>query len=144
MLTLNPQPIKSKGQRIREAFGLIGGGMSTAGFTHHCMEMGVWTAADRDVAAFTAFRAEVRRELRSTTTNGLPFAGQTTWKDEDGAPIWQQRDMWSLDDYVLNIKELRTQSNTLDHIAQEMYEEAVDRYGELAVVSRMRKIEQAA
>lgn len=143
MLTLNTQPLESpRDQRIREEFKLHQ--VSLAAFTHHCDATGFWTDEESNAYAFRSKMQEVRRALRHHTANGLPFAGQTAKKDDDGSPIWAQRTLWSLDDYGVNIRELKTQSETLIAIAEEMIREASNRYGVNEVARILREPALAA
>lgn len=143
MLELQSQPEQSRGDRIRARFS-ISGGDSISSFTHRLIEENFWSEDDDQKVIFRAHREEVRRELRKPTANGLPYAGQTESRDEHKAPIWRPRTLWEAADYVLNINEYRSQEEALAVMRSGLYEEAVDRYGELRMRSLMTGQETAA
>lgn len=128
------QPKESRGKRIRDLFAELGGGMGTAQFVHLCDEHGVWSVDDDARILFRGKQAEVRRELKSSF-EGLPFAGITQEEDEDGSPVWQQRQLWTFADYELNIRELIGKRDDLDRNAAKLSAECEARYGRIPEIT---------
>ena len=130
-MTLSTQRIDelSIGDRIRAAFAECGGGLSTRAFAQYCLDRHVWT--DDELAGFTikAAQAAVRKELKVADTAGLPFAGATALRDDEGNPVWEQRAFWSPETYVLNILDLRERVETLTTTADKLEDECVERFG---------------
>lgn len=126
---LSVQPIESASERIRNEFERIGGGLSTAAFAAHCIEAGIWSEDEVAKFALRGAQSAVRSALKEDDDRGLPFAGQTTEKDDTGAHLWQLRLLWDLDTYGLNIADLETQSRTLNRKASKLRSECVQRYG---------------
>lgn len=126
---LKAMPEKSRDVRIREEFSLVGGAMSTSRFTHHCREVGIWDADEWESLAFRAAQNFVRHALRKPDESGLPFAGQTTIGDEQGAKVWRRRTLWEFADYELNVKELLGQRDRLHETAVALLDECRDRFG---------------
>lgn len=127
MLTV--QPIESASERIRDEFKRIGGGLSTAAFAAHCIESGIWTEDEVARFALRGAQSAVRSALKEDDERGLPFAGQTTEKDDTGAHLWQLRFLWDFDTYGLNIADLEQQSRTLAHKATKLRVECAERFG---------------
>jgi hypothetical protein len=119
----------TRGQRIRDEFAAIGGGMTTAEFAQHCIDAGIWTDHELGTFALRAAQAEVRRELKALDAVGLPFAGKTAENTDDGAPIWRQRSFWRPTDYAVNIIDLRGKADTMNYQADAMESECIKRYG---------------
>lgn len=124
----------SVGERIRAAFAECGGGMSTRAFAQYCIDHGVWT--EDEIAGFTLRAAQqvVRKELKVLDSVGLPFAGATIARDDDGNPVWEQRVFWDPETYASNIHSLRTQAETLNATADKLQDEGEERFGALPVV----------
>ena len=133
MLTV--QPVESMGQRIREEFRKVGG-LSATAFAQHCIETGLWTPDELEQFTVREAARIVKRELRVKDAQRLPFAGQTTDIDEDGAPIWKQRRLWDLDTYLLNIGHLETKGKTMLEEASALRNEVVDRFGIHAIAGK--------
>jgi hypothetical protein len=125
---LTPMHETSREDRIRDLF-LEAGGMSTAEFTHHCRDVKIWSDDEWNALAFRSAQAEVRKALRKLDASGLPFAGQTTTKTEDGAHVWMTRQMWVYEDYALNISELVEQRDKCHETAVTMADECRGRFG---------------
>jgi len=139
ILELKPQPLESRGARIR-AWLKTHKNESITSATRKMQKQGFWSEQENETALLRGHRAEVHREWKRPDPNGLPHAGPTVRKDKTGAPIWKQRKFWKSDDYVLNLAELRQQQDTLSHIEILMYEEATERYGEPAIVGKLNKL----
>lgn len=126
---LKLQPETSIDQRIRDEFTAIGGGMSTAVFARHCLDQGFWDSGEIEALALRNIQSLIRKSLTKHDDMALPFAGQTTEKDESGSPIWKQRSLWSYEAYELNILNRLTQSDTLLSEATNLSQECIARFG---------------
>lgn len=124
---LSTMPAVSRDQRIRDAFAQAGA-MTTGEFARHCIEIGIYTEEDLESFAIQHVQSEVRKALKRPDLTGLPFAGQTTEK-VDGAAVWKQRNLWTYDDYAVNIRELITQRDTLHTEAVKLSDECRERFG---------------
>lgn len=131
---------ESRGKRIRELFGDAGGAMGTAEFVRLCDHHGIWSLEDDQRILFRGKQAEVRRELK-VSLDGLPFAGITSEQDEEGAPIWQQRQLWAFVDYELNIRELVSQRDVLHSEARKLSVECRERYGRAPAIAGLEASE---
>lgn len=129
------QPVESMGQRIREEFRRVSG-LSANAFAQHCIDAGLWTDDELEAIQLRGVAQIVKRELRARDKQRLPFAGQTTETDDDGAPIWKQRRFWDLDTYLLNISNLETKASTMFEEASALRDEVVDRFGVHALAGR--------
>lgn len=142
---LTPFPEKSLDQRIRNEFELIGGSIATAPFVHHCREAGIWSDDEWDGLAFREAQAAVRRALKAPDRQGLPFAGQTAEKEEDGAGhVWRQRKLWFFADYETNIAELKRQRDSCHWTAVALADECRDRFGRSPEVGFPGDVSRAA
>jgi hypothetical protein len=88
-----------------QAFFKQVGAMSNRRFIDTCLEEGVLTEDDYAGAKYAALGKIVRECLGANDETGMPFAGQTMERDEDGQLVWQQRAFWAVVDYQLNIDE---------------------------------------
>jgi len=122
---LEPQPIKPRAERIRDLFS----GSSTAELAHICLDAGLWSDSDLKRFQFRAAQNECRAAIKERDTSGLPYAGQTTARDEEGAIIWQPRLLWTFDDYALNVAELVEQREECHATALKLSRECGQRYG---------------
>lgn len=135
---LKTQAETSIDQRIRDEFAAIGGGMSTAAFARHCREQGFWDADELEAMELRSIQSVIRKSLTKHDEMALPFAGQTTEKDDDGAPIWKQRSLWSYETYELNILNRLAQSETLHTEATNLSQECAARFGRSPMTVQMR------
>lgn len=126
---LKLQPKDSPDQRIRDEFASVGGAMSTASFAKHLIDSGFWDSEELDAFAVKAVQGQIRSALKKHDAMALPFAGQTTDKDEDGAPVWKQRNLWSYETYELNVATRLTQSESLYTEAQKLSDECELKFG---------------
>jgi hypothetical protein len=90
--------------RIQKFFKQVGG-MSNRRFIDLCLEEGVLGESDYAGAMYAALGKIVRESLGANDASGMPFAGQTDERDDDGQKIWAQREFWAVADYTLNVKE---------------------------------------
>lgn len=121
----------SRDSRILEEFKRIGGGMSTSAFARHLMSMtDIFSFDERERWELHGAQAAVRESLRKRDGSGLPSAGQTTAKDETGAPVWTVRQEWLFADYELNVRDLAKQRDTLHDEAVKLADECEGRYGQ--------------
>ena len=74
-------------------------------------------------------QADIRKALKTKDRGGLPFAGQTTEADEDGAPMWRVRQEWLFPDYEMNVRALAAQRDLLQWEAVALVNECRDRFG---------------
>ena len=88
---------------ILQVFKEAGEPLSTRALAKRCIEGGVFPDEWMQGAAVRAAQEECRGVLKDCDINGLPFAGKTSLKDEEGAPLWVQREMWDYATYALNI-----------------------------------------
>jgi hypothetical protein len=126
---LQPFPEKSKDDQIRDEFLAVGGAMGTRSFAVHCIDVGFWS--DDELLSFQVGEAQnkIRVALKHFDRNGLPFAGQTTARDDENAPVWTVRQLWLFPDYELNVHELVTQRDTLHDRAVKLCHECRERFG---------------
>jgi len=122
---LESQPVKSRAERIRELFT----GSSTAELAHICLDAGLWSDTDLKRFQFRAARNECRAAIKERDASGLPYAGQTTARDDEGATIWQPRLLWTYDDYAINVAELVEQREECHETAVKLSRECGQRYG---------------
>lgn len=139
---LKLQPEQSREDRMRALFE-SSGGMSTAAFTQRCRDEGIWDDDEWESLAFRQAQNEVRRALKKLDNVGLPFAGQTTITDDDGAVVWMTRRMWSFEDYAVNINELVEQRDRCHDAAVALADECRNRHGRAPSLAR-RDIDEAA
>ena len=128
---LSPQHELPRDERIRVAFA--DNQMSLSSFTHFLADAGFWSEAELGSFAFRAQLSEVRRALKTRDESNLPFAGPTTLRDDEGAPVWTQRRLWALSDYGTNIAEYGKKIQQRSEIRQALIREAISRFGESAV-----------
>lgn len=124
-----PQPIRSIEERIRDEFAAVGGSMAKPSFAQHCIDKELWTAEELDAFSFKHVLSLVGGALRQHDKTGLPFAGKTTEKDEDGANVWKQRKLWGYPDYERNILPRQAQGETLIREAELLANECRMRFG---------------
>lgn len=91
--------------RILSAFRSSDGPLSTRALALRCIDNGVFPTEWLQSASVRAAQEECRSVLKSCDIHGLPIAGKTSQRDEDGAPLWLQREMWDYDTYALNISQ---------------------------------------
>jgi hypothetical protein len=97
-------------ERIQKLLGELGGA-STHALVDACVAAGIFTEEDKQAAWRPVFAKAIRDALTAADANGLPFAGQTCDRDDDGQVIWKQRLLWTVDAYQLNITERVAQRN---------------------------------
>ncbi len=115
---------------LRAEFVRVGGGMTTAAFARHCLDEGIFAEEEREAFELRAAQHIVRKALHGDDASGLPFAGPTRELDPfTGSPLWVRRDLWSYEDYAVNVDELRTQRDTMHWRAVRLAEECRARYG---------------
>jgi len=122
-------PTIPRDQRIRELFTDQGGEMTTVEFAQVCIDDGVWSEWELTRMVVKEAQAQIRAALRSRDKGGLPYAGQTTTRNEDGAPIWRLRQGWLFEDYELNVKEHIAQRDEAHSVAVKLSAECEVRYG---------------
>lgn len=118
----------SRDQLVRDEFTQVGG-MDMRAFARHCMAVGIFTFEERDELELRGVTAICRRALKKPDGAGMPLAGQTTFVTDDGAPIWQPRQLWLFEDYQLNYAEGMAQAGTLIGIAERLADECEERFG---------------
>lgn len=114
---------------IRRLFADAPERMSTMRTTLACVDAGVIPESWIRNAGIRAAQNEVREALRECDIRGLPFAGRTAEKDEDGAPVWEQRELWDYPTYVLNIEQHVTLARTNQEKAALMAHECHEKFG---------------
>lgn len=92
-------------EAILEVFRSAGEPLSTRTLALRCMDEGVFPDDWRANALVRAAQDECRSVLKDCDIHGLPFAGKTNRSDDDGGPLWIQREMWDFETYALNIHE---------------------------------------
>ena len=91
---------ESRDQKIRDLFV---GGRTIAAHTDVCVSAGIWTDGELRAMASRECKAVVRNALNAIDEKtGVPFAGPTPEKTEDGVHIWRQEAFWEKDSYFLN------------------------------------------
>lgn len=121
---------KSRNQRIRDLFAQGGGSMTTKQLAGYCLAYGVWDDAERGEFEIKEAQKRVRDALKEVGRDGLPFAGQTARKGDDGGALWAQRPLWQFPDYELNCRDLVSQRDTLHQRALALADECEDRFGQ--------------
>lgn len=122
-------PAPPREQRIWEVFQARGGALTTADLARACIADGVFEQSDLDRHAFQWAQDTCRRALKDRDRAGLPKAGQTGVTDDDGAPVWQMRSLWSEATYALNIGEYVGQRDQNHVIAVKLAAECEVRHG---------------
>lgn len=118
----------ARAARIRELFVF---GRTIAAHTEYCIDKGLWSPAEMRSKATGGCRNEVRAALGALMENRLPFAGQTTERDEDTkAPIWRQIEFWEKDDYYLNNKAYIDRGSDNIEIGNRIASDCWRRYGD--------------
>lgn len=142
---LTPMPMLSRDERIRQEFERVGP-MSMNRFALHCLSAGIWPDHEVSRFAVNAAQAICRKALKHPDASGLPFAGQTTIRDEadsegtDGesekAPLqWAQRSFWGYDDYALNIQEGLIQRDAIHFHVIDLADECRGRFGRAPLIN---------
>lgn len=122
-------PTIPRDRRIRELFSDHGGEMSTVDFAQVCIDEGVWSEWELKRMVLRNAQEEIRRALRTKDQGGLPFAGPTTTRTDDGAPVWRMRQGWLFEDYSQNIREHIAQRDEAHAVALKLATECAARYG---------------
>ena len=115
-------------KRIQEALQVRGQG-SAKTLARWCLNSGVFEDEDIAKAEVDWATRIVREALREHDSSGLPFAGQTSIKDEDGGRVWAQRELWKAEDYEVNIHEHIRNRDANHLIAQKLQRECHERHG---------------
>lgn len=128
---LKVQPIESVNERIRQEFAERGNGLSASAFAQHCIDAGFWESEDLDSFTLKEASRIVKAALNKHDRQGLPFAGETTEQDDDGAPVWKQRTFWNLETYGVQIEKREKRAHTELAEAALLRKEALERFGVL-------------
>lgn len=94
-------------QAIRDVIAEIGL-CSTRTLARACLDRGLYGDDERERIFIHAVQADCRRALSAPTPSGLPFAGPTSQRDEDGAPLWVQPQFWTYEDCCVNLERRAT------------------------------------
>lgn len=119
---------------IRRVFADVGP-VSTRTLARKCIDADVFDAAWLESATVRAVQRECRKALRETDGIGLPFAGKTTETDDDGSPVWAQRELWDRETYYLNIEQHIDQRDRNHDRAVLLHNECLRKYGEAPDIS---------
>lgn len=114
---------------IRDLFETHGGELSTYAFAELCIAEGLYTEDELSKASIRWVQGSVRRVLKRPDESGLPFAGETTERDESGSPLWRQRKLWLYEDYELNIHTHLTNRDENHRAAVALTRECAARFG---------------
>lgn len=114
---------------ILDVFRSAGEPLSTRTLALRCISEGVFPEDWQANALVRAAQEECRSVLKGCDIHGLPFAGKTTLSDDDGAPLWVQRDLWDFDTYALNIGEYLRQRDQNHEKALLLRNECRSRFG---------------
>lgn len=99
-----------------------------------CIDAGIFDP-DRYEAFIRACQPKVQRALNSHDAQGLPFAGPSGKKREDGSQVWIARQLWDPDTYDYNLS-ARSKSLIGDYVTlAKLRDERIERYGEEGVPS---------
>ncbi len=129
-------PLPPREDRIRALFKNVGP-MGTLNLARACVADGIYTDVELDLMHLRAIQGDVRDALKKNDAKGLPANGHTTDRDDDGAPVWKARELWSPEDYVVNVRELVGQRNTLNRQAVLLAEECAERHGYVIEISSL-------
>jgi hypothetical protein len=119
---------ETRQQQIQNLLSKLGGA-STHALVDACVAAGIFTEEDKQAAWRPVFAKAIRDALSAADANGLPFAGQTCDRDDDGQVVWKQRLLWTVDAYQLNIQERVSQRNENHVVAVRMATECERRLG---------------
>jgi hypothetical protein len=111
------------------------GPVSTRMLARRCLDAGVFDEEWRESAVVRAAQEECRGVLKGCDIHGLPFAGKTSGSDDDGAPLWVQREMWDFDTYALNITEYANQRDRNHEKALLLRDECRRKFGRAPSIS---------
>ena len=96
----------SRKSQIIGVFVNSGGAMSTRQLARACIDDGVYSQIELDNYAIRAVQNEVREALKTTDLQtGLPLAGPSVERDDEGQSLWKQLALWNEDDSLFNISE---------------------------------------
>ena len=125
---------------IVQLFKERGGLMTTAGLAHACIEERIFDADELDKAALRLVQGVCREALKQSNEYGLPFAGPSSEKSDDGdSRLWKQLDLWGYEDYEYNIHE-RNSGLLADHtILARIRDHCMTRYGKAPAILEIDK-----
>lgn len=127
---------QTRQQQIQNLLGSLEGA-STHALVDACVAAGIFTDEDKQAAWRPVFAKAIRDALTAADATGLPFAGQTCDRDEDGQVIWRQRLLWKVDAYQLNINERLAQRDENHIVAVRMALECERRRGVRIAIPRL-------
>lgn len=102
---------------------------STRTTAQRCIDAGVFSQEWLESAAIRSAQAAVRKALKTCDIQGLPIAGKTNVVDDNGAPVWVQRELWDYDTYALNIGQYVDQGDANYQKAADLAVECRTKYG---------------
>lgn len=124
---------EDRAENIRSTFTEMGGS-SIRTTAVECMRRGVFGQEWLAEAGVTAAMDVVRRALKQADINGLPFAGMTRDIDIEGAHLWARRDLWTMEDYHLNIEQNVDKRDANHTRAVLLRQECLNRFGEAPAI----------
>lgn len=77
--------------------------MSTKRLAQACIQEGVFAEVDLNNASVRWAQVAVRDALHQKLANGIPYAGPTPKRDDEGHQVWKQYSLWDYEDaeYIL-------------------------------------------
>lgn len=124
---MNPE--QSYHDEILRVFREAGEPIPTRVLAHRCVEAGVFPSDWLESAAIRAVQNVCREALKTSDIHGLPFAGRTTMSDDDGSPLWAQRELWDYETYAINIAEHEGQARANIKKARLLADECREKFG---------------
>ncbi len=118
--------IQDSGARATKIRTLFHGG-TIAAHAEVCIDRGVWTETELRGKALRACKEEIRTAL-SAEVDGLPWAGETEFKEE-GQPVWRQIDLWEYETFAFNITRRMSQASADIEAINRMVNRCLERFG---------------
>lgn len=130
-----PEDRSTRAAKIRALFH----GGTIESHTDICFRAQIWTEAENAAAAMAHHRHEVREALRALI-DGIPWAGDTGERSEDGKPVWKQESLWEYEHYEFHITSRLTQAGGDIAVINKLIERCWGRFGR-APMKRVELIE---
>ncbi len=117
---------------------------SIPALAHIAIDKGIYTLEMLNAKAYEWARADCQAAMRKRGPDGKPFAGPTEETDEENdAPVWKQRRLWTEDNYDFNCALHMGQSGGQYHTARLLDKERIQRYGGRSRVPKIGVFENA-
>lgn len=131
--------VESSESRARKIRALFISGTTIKAHTEKCISARLWTESELRSRAARACANEVRDAL-GVLVDGLPFAGPTAPKKDDGLPVWKQMELWTQIDFVYNFNAYARRGGENIAIANNIAAACIERFGTGA--NKLRIVEE--